>query len=203
MTLGMCTDQKERLPELQTIGKLPHTSPYYDYDPIPNGWIRLLQIHDDGYRANDPEDSGSDFSTAICITLINYPLSDCPDFTALSYTWGSPTPDPDPKYATFTAVPRCFPITCEGKLLRATHNLRDALRRIREAQARRKLLERQGVNVRDMASMPGAWDSMEWCVQGDYLWIDALCIDQDDLHEYACLSSWISILIGLIAAHQT
>jgi hypothetical protein len=79
----------------------------------------------------------------------HFPLDSCPPFTALSYTWGDPTP----------LRPIFFPtdpgdVDCQsyGKL-GVTENLFQALRQMRTLQ---------GV---------------------DYLWADAICINQNDVNE--------------------
>ncbi|KAI0454540.1 heterokaryon incompatibility protein-domain-containing protein [Xylaria acuta] len=153
--------------------KAPKPRPYYNYTTLPEGWIRLLRIHDDSINGALDND--------LHVTLYDYPLSSCPDYIALSYTWGEPSPIVDPTYRIFTQEPRCFPIGCGGYLLRATRNLRDALRRLREGQQCRKYFNElgQGPNhimqtIQEFSSSPGLLD---------LYWIDSLCIDQDDLFE--------------------
>ena len=162
--------QHSDLISFRSKGKHPQPLPYYTYKPLSTGWIRLLQIH----HGNCEEyKSDTSFSSTISVSLTEHALSSCPKYTALSYTWGSATHEPDPRYATFTTEPRCFPVICEGKLLRSTRNLRDALRRIREVQSKRKPDEHPEGGGVESSLRPSY-----------FLWIDALCIDQDDLHEY-------------------
>ncbi|KAK4237174.1 heterokaryon incompatibility protein-domain-containing protein, partial [Achaetomium macrosporum] len=180
--------QKRNFTRCQSKGKEPKPSPYYDYRPLRNGWIRLLQIRDDGYHNSIDESDESDesFSSTIEVSLAEHPLSSCPEYTALSYTWGSPTREPDPRYAIFTTEPRCFPIICDGRILLATRNLRDFLCRLRQGQRRRKRLGPVATEVFDVGHGPAKRTVLRTFVSYDFLWIDALCIDQEDLHERAC-----------------
>jgi len=82
----------------------------------------------------------------IHIRLSHHPLTDLPKCEALSYTWG----DEDRKQD----------IICAGKILKATPNLLEVLRRLRH-----RMLE------------------SEHSGQTGLLWIDAICINQDDLAE--------------------
>ncbi len=158
------------------------SSPYYDYRPLSSGWIRLLQIRDDGYHSGVSESDGS-FSSTIEVTLAEYPLSSCPEYTAVSYTWGSPTREPDPSYAIFTTEPRCFPIICDGKILLATRNLRDFLRRLRQGQKKLKRLGPPPPETLEVGEGPANRAILWTFVEYDFFWINALCINQEDLLE--------------------
>jgi len=162
--------------------------PYYNYKVLTNGFIRLLRIHDD--TEVEIERAATGYTTGdIHISLESYPIVSCPDFVALSYTWGEPTHEPDSRYVTFTTEQRCFPLFCDGKVLRVTRNLRDALRRLRQGQLARN-------PVRSHLT-PTLWaQAVEvWGTQTIYYWIDAICIDQDDLTEYV-------IIIVQVAIHR-
>ncbi|KAI0179779.1 heterokaryon incompatibility protein-domain-containing protein [Hypoxylon sp. FL1284] len=86
-----------------------------------------------------------------------------------------------------TEEPRCFPVHIGGRILRATRNLRAMLRQLREiqhvqkhppAELAAKLLELRNNPLRCR----------------ELIWIDALCIDQDDLKERAAQVALMSLI---------
>jgi hypothetical protein len=63
--------------------------PYMDYEPLPEGYIRLLKIHESPNVCNtDTNPETWDLGGDIKISLISVPLNECPPYVALSYTWG-------------------------------------------------------------------------------------------------------------------
>ncbi|KAI1123838.1 heterokaryon incompatibility protein-domain-containing protein [Nemania abortiva] len=156
----------------------PH--PYYNYTRLPDGWIRLVRIHGDSLDDRDPVSGKFNLRDDLYVTLHDYPLSSCPDYIALSYTWGDPGGMIDPTYLIFTKEPRCFPINCGRSLLRSTRNLRDALRYLRQGQRARKI---KGSFTLDLESIRVEQVYLGSSSLLDLYWIDALCIDQDDLPE--------------------
>ncbi len=86
----------------------------------------------------------------IHVDLCTYPLDCAPTYVALSYTWG------DPKH---TSV-----ILCQGRTLRVTQNLKDALWQLRESH---DTFTKRGYARRKDNKSP-------------YFWIDAVCINQND-----------------------
>jgi Heterokaryon incompatibility protein (HET) len=111
------------------------TANKFKYHPIntPDA-IRMLQLL--AGEAGDP----------IHIRLSHHPLTDLPKCEVLSYVWGPEDREQD--------------IICEGKILKATPNLLEVLRRLRQRMLK-----------------------SEHCDQTGLLWIDAICINQDDLVE--------------------
>jgi hypothetical protein len=87
-----------------------------------------------------------------------FPLDHAPPYRALSYTWGPPLPG-QPPYADTGKRP----IRVAGGRLLVLPNLRDALAQLQE-NFRRSGIFREGPR---------------------YLWIDELCINQDDVFERA------------------
>ena len=139
------------------------------YDPLPEGYVRLLKIHENPMPQNIEEE--------IEISLRSVPLAECPPYVTLSYTWADPEPVVDPTTLIFTKVPRCFPIKCGGRLVLGTRNLRDALRRLRQWENNLNSAPVHSTLVKEVASM-GYYNK-----NTQLYWIDAICIDQDDLQE--------------------
>ena len=153
----------------QKADALFRSDPYYKYEPLPKGYIRLLKIEDitDGWDLQNLE---HEFS----VSLFPYPAHSCPNYDALSYTWGNPIPLEEPEREIFTTVGRCFPIYCAGRVLLGTRNLKHALGHLRQMQS---LSEEQ------IAQMPLEVEMQERYGKVRFYWIDALCINQDDLKE--------------------
>jgi hypothetical protein len=85
--------------------------------------------------------------------LTVHELRNSPKYRALSYTWGPPSDLASERHVT---ADRSYPITCNGETLIITKNLLDAL----SSMQRTRLTTSE-----------------------DYLWIDAICINQDDEDE--------------------
>lgn len=152
--------------------KIKKSYPYFNYDPLLDGCIRLVAISD----ARDSRDIGEQLE----ISLISSTFKSCPPYTALSYTWGNPSPIIDPCTTMFSNVLRCYPVACHGCILLVSRNLRDALRRIRQYQTwrsnREEMFERY-TEPKQKKLLQRAYGETA------YFWIDALCIDQDDIPE--------------------
>ena len=71
-----------------------YDDPYYKYESLPKDHFRLLEI-----KGNLNSDV---LEEPIEISLAAYPLTNCPSYVALSYTWGNPAPEEDPTMAIFT-----------------------------------------------------------------------------------------------------
>ena len=109
------------------------TKPYYTYQKLQHGHIRLLRLHRDWFFR-------------IRLELVEVPLRGAPCFEAISYTWGDQLPKEDitisdNTFSTTRTVARILKSRC--------HKLR-------------------------LLPVPG----MEF-----FMWIDALCINQEDSEE--------------------
>ena len=102
---------------------------YYEYEPLPDGRFARYLILQPGSTVADP----------LSCTLHTAHLDEFPSFEAVSYVWGIPI--------------RNRAITCNGKVIRITTNLDDALRQVR------------------LTEKPRA------------LWVDSVCINQADPKE--------------------
>ena len=145
------------------------SDPYYKYEPLQEGHIRLLKIDDisDGW---DEQRLEYDFS----VSLFTVPAHSCPEYDTLSYTWGDPNPPNTPKPEVFTTVERCYPIYSAGRILRGTRNLRHALGRLRQMQSMRD---------EQIAQVPSGVVMRKRYGKAQFYWIDSLCVNQDDLNE--------------------
>ncbi|EXJ56733.1 hypothetical protein A1O7_07077 [Cladophialophora yegresii CBS 114405] len=165
--------------------KLPNAQPYYNYQPLREGWIRLVRIRSvpsSSRRLHPPDDA---LEADIHVVFEEYSLQNCPTYIALSYTWGNATVT-DPTSTVFTTELRCYPIFCERELLRTTRNLRDALRRLRGPKHTRVSSETKTTSK----FLTEAFENT------DLYWIDALCVDQDDLAERAAQVALMSKIYG-------
>ena len=143
--------------------------PYMSYDSLPEGYVRLLKIKANPNPGNIEEE--------IEISLMSVPLAKCPPYITLSYTWVDPEPFEDPITVIFTKVPRCFPIKCGGHFILGTRNLRSALRRLRQIENIQNTAPAESA----LGKMAASMTEYNKCI---YLyWIDAICINQEDLQE--------------------
>lgn len=143
--------------------------PYMKYSPLLEGYVRLLKIHE-GSDASNMEGE-------IEISLMSVSLAQCPPYVALSYTWADPEPYTNPATIIFTKVARCFPIKCAGRLILGTRNLRSALRRLRQYENIQKSAPADSTLGKMAASMATFNKDIH------LYWIDAICIDQENLDE--------------------
>lgn len=95
---------------------------YFHYGHLEFNNIRLIRILPSGRAPHD----------TVCLTLEHHHV-DHVKFDALSYTWGPSSAETlqEETDQVFTTVRRCYPLYCEGQIIRCTRSLRDALRRIR------------------------------------------------------------------------
>jgi hypothetical protein len=108
-------------------------------DGIDSQHIRLLHLPDPTASTSPPH-----------ITIHTFPLDKCPDYLALSYTWGPP----DSSHPAYTTRDR-LAIQLDGRVFAVRPNLFHALQQV-------------------CAVRPG-----------NYLWVDSICINQNNMQERA------------------
>lgn len=117
------------------------TQSTYKYSPLNEvNAIRLLRLDDEPDACEDDVHG----------TLIHTTLDSAPPYFALSYCWGR--------------LKQKDALFCDGKPLRITPSLAEALRRLRSLPS-------------DQAQYPG------WDLENRYFWIDQICINQADTEE--------------------
>jgi hypothetical protein len=153
---------------------LPFLLGNYVYEPLSTKTsIRLLEL------------VPSTDKSIVCCSLKTFELQDAPSFRALSYTWGqSETTIKRASVSANEAIAQCAThrrnmrtmkveddaesvgrtrrhnIICDGRLMKVTGNLRDALRMLANS-----------INMPLMPKIP------------TYYWVDALCVDQKNVLE--------------------
>ncbi|KAK0672168.1 heterokaryon incompatibility protein-domain-containing protein [Cercophora samala] len=133
----------------------------YQYKPLPTATsIRVLKL--EGVHRG-----------TFCVSLECIDLADDPDFCALSYTWGNPHANGVDFTEYFNSVSREYSsdfkakILCHGKHISIQTNLVDFFQELQSS------LEHQGKPFK----IPHGHEFR--------IWIDAVCINQDDLQERA------------------
>lgn len=164
---GPAAANKVSIGESKTAGEVEAP---YRYQSLPTlTSIRLLKLQ-----------AGKEANGILRVSLDTVDLIDEPFFYALSYTWGNPHANGVDFTAHFNAVNEKYSVSgkseilCDGQLLKVQRNLLDILCELLDA-----------CNT----AQPGAWTDSPFpdaLAQGEAgIWIDAICINQDDLEERA------------------
>lgn len=164
------------LPGMETLQIEDDYPSPYQYQSLPAlTSIRLLKV------ASEREGYGTPH-----VSIITVDLADNPVFCALSYTWGNPHANGVDFTEHFDAVNSEYgisekrPVLCDGKVLRIQRNLLDVLSEFLDAFGGNEQgsLHSQGTELTESSS----------CVlaEGELgIWVDAICINQEDMEERA------------------
>ncbi|KAK4120457.1 hypothetical protein N657DRAFT_648950 [Parathielavia appendiculata] len=152
----------------------PESRKPYRYQPLPTlTSIRVLKL-----RGRDEDGTPQ-------VTLDVVDLDHDPFFYALSYTWGNPHASGVDFTAHFNAVNAEYSVAqttavlCDGKLLRVQRNLLDVLGELQQLQT----AARGHDQVEHAASETNSPINI---ADGELvIWIDAICINQNDMEERA------------------
>jgi hypothetical protein len=143
----------------------------FDYAPLPKPTsIRLLKL----FPLDNPKDELDLYGPIQCSIIVE-DLEKSPVYDALSYTWGDPcTIYSSPKEVSplqAWASP-AFDIYCDGRPLTVATNLFTALLSLRWI-----------TTLMNQARYTAKQAELQIPVPARYIWIDALCIDQQNLKE--------------------
>lgn len=109
----------------------------------------------------------------ISCEITHHVRSACPEYEALSYTWGNLT--------------RRKAILCNGKTLMVTESCEAALRALRDRQERSTNKSSSGLSGLTRSLSELLWESTDRAVEApkanSKIWIDAICINQSDMVE--------------------
>ncbi|KAK4160198.1 heterokaryon incompatibility protein-domain-containing protein [Cladorrhinum sp. PSN259] len=160
----------------------------FKYDPLPTK--RCIRVLRRLGTADDASGSGLPNFSFKVLNLDSNP-KDPPYYHCLSYTWGNPLPDGDLFNKAFVAESESyservsFPVIVDGMVLQVQKNLYEFMTTIRSSD--------YGAN--------GASTLAD-----DYIWIDAVCINQQDMderasqvslmHDIYSLASYVVVWLG-------
>ncbi|KAK0738840.1 heterokaryon incompatibility protein-domain-containing protein [Schizothecium vesticola] len=153
------------------------------YQPLPTRTsIRLLRIH-----PLERIDYDSDLSRPFRFSVITKDLDDCPEFDALSYTWGNPhgpgSQQKDSPSLEAWSTP-AFDVFNDDQPVSVTTNLYTALLALRVWSTPNKETGPVLGSVGGMQIRKEDYKSLQESVQfSSYIWIDQICINQADIPE--------------------
>jgi hypothetical protein len=193
-SLAMRGERPDKLsPALETASPSPTADPAFCmsspplqlYDRLPEGrHARLLQLV---YRTAAQSQESLAETPEIFVTLTTFAVDKAPPFWALSYTWGHPrhaVPETQENADETEPSAECDAarqtIECNGRRVQVGQNLFDFLC---EAQRRGLFVSEQSTvetNAMIQSREPFG-DAGNGCLA--YLWVDALCIDQENVTE--------------------
>ena len=144
-----------------------NTGVAYQYSPLPSArHIRLLRIHPRASGSTPSPFYNDDDPIKVAVDVVC--LDDNPTYDALSYTWGNPMTvyqTEDEAKESQKLFDKPCEVFCDDASLAVTRNLYDALLAIR--------------GIPNQNSYKRAFG----CDRADLIWIDALCIHQQDTAE--------------------
>lgn len=129
----------------------------YKHTQLSKGEIRLIKLR-------SPVEDSDDSPLECDISIV--PLKNCPKYNALSYCWGADTPT--------------HPLTVGGQQILVRDNLFSFLREV--LLRRRRSAKQHDLYGESDGTIPRL-DNVQEDEQVQYLWTDAICINQEDDEE--------------------
>ena len=120
------------------------------------------------------------FPHGFSLRLGIFALDDAPPFDALLYTWSPPQFSKNPADDLKT---RIFEVDCEGKTLSVGENLFDFLCHLRDGGFYTSTSAYHGALQDTKGSILTEFNALSMLEKSPHIWIDAICIDQENLQE--------------------
>jgi hypothetical protein len=163
----------------------------FQYSALPSDrQFRLLQIRHKEAISTAPD--GSTTGLKLSLELQTFSLDQAPRYWTLSYTWGPPRCGPNNDEPDAVAQAN-IDIECNGARMEVGENLHDFLQTVRDRglfvssnSVPSALSGTTRVHPEPYSNSSPPEESVDWS-EGHraYLWVDALCINQEDLSERA------------------